>query len=233
MPQKSTQSKEKPYVLKKYTICFLILSAVLLVVFVTLHRSHLETLVRIDRPLPQIGDSVELTVKMNEPPLKTAEGSRKFAANIQGWMEPDNLRVSADLTFEEYAALCTPELLAQTQIDQGLYDQFLQARKARRQKGQRPHVSDLSYFVTARSNGTEFVAVCNTRGTGAEDSNGGNKSFQFYKKSGDRWQYDVPSYPANPFSVLPYDDLDEINEMIASGKAKVNEAGKLKPIDKM
>lgn len=90
--------------------------------------------------------------------------------------------------------------------------------------------SGLLYFVTARSNGTEFVAVCNARGTGAETSNGGNKSFHFYKKSGDRWLYDVPSYPANPFSVLPYDDLDEINEIIASGKAKVDEAGKLKPM---
>ncbi len=62
---------------------------------------------------------------------------------------------------------------------------------------------------------------------------GVTKAFNFTKKSGDRWQYDVPSYPANPFSVPPYDDLDEINEVIASGKAKVNEAGKLKPIDKM
>ena len=106
------QSEEKPNVVKKYAIFFLILSALLLVVFVTLHRSHLGTVVRIDTPLPQIGDSLELAFKTNEPLLKKAEGSRKFAADIPGWMEPGNLQISSDLTFEEYTDLCTPEFLA-------------------------------------------------------------------------------------------------------------------------
>lgn len=186
--------------------------------------------VKFDRPLPEIGSSLKLSVEEDNPPLQLVGGSLPGNADIPGWMEPSRQQLSKDLTFEEYSALCTPQFLAETDVDKKVYDQFLHARAAARAKGTKPAISHLLYVVTASANGTEYIATCITRSDLTESSIDNDRSFQFFRKTNKLWQYDVPSYPANPFSVLPYDDLRKLREMIASGRALVDSDGKLKPI---
>lgn len=99
----------------------------------------------------------------------------------------------------------------------------MRVAKSNRQISGQPVREEILYFVTAEANSVQFGAVCSVLK--------GSRSYRFFKKSGPHWQYDVFNYEANPFSVLPSSDLGAIKEMMATGKARVDEKGELRPIN--
>lgn len=206
----------------KITMALFIIAGVAVTAFYLLTALKGGKLVKIDQTLPQIGDSFYLSYREYQPPLKTWDGAPNDKKDIEEWMLLDKKQVVSTLTYSQFKALCSPELLSSTGITPLQYEETIKIAKTNRHKSGEPVRDDILYFLAAEANYVQYVAVCSVLR--------GAKSYRFFKKTGPHWQYDVFNYQANPFSVLPYSDLDAIKEIVATGKAKVDEKGKLRPI---
>lgn len=180
-------------------------------------------LITIETALPHIGDSIYLSYQEYLPPLETLDGSPKNEGDIMSWMLLDQKQYANTLKYDQYKKLCTPEFLSSTEMNAALYEEMMKLAKANRKKSGAAVKEEVHYFITAEVNSMQFGAVCSVLQ--------GLRNYRFFKKTGAQWKYDVHNYPENPFSVLPYSELEAIKEMMAVGKAKIDDDGKLRPIN--